>query len=40
MLTIAKIVEELFTLTLNGIAVNVWYVSSTSVVLYTGLNDQ
>ena len=37
----AKIFEELFTLNLNKIAVNVWYVSSTTpVVLHAGLNDQ
>ena len=30
--TIAKIFEELFTPTLNGIAFSVWYVSSTPVV--------
>ena len=32
--------EELFTLTLNGIVVSVWYVSSTPVVLHAKLNDQ
>ena len=39
MLTMAKIFVELFTLTLNGIAVSVWYVFSTPAVLSTGLND-
>ena len=40
MLTMAKIFEELFTLTCNGLANIVWYVSSTAVVLHAGLNDQ
>ena len=37
---IAKTFEELFASTWNGIAVNVWYVSCTPVVLHAGLNDQ
>ena len=40
MLTMAKIFEELFTPTLNGIAVSVWHVSCTPVVLHAGLNDK
>ena len=40
MKTIAKIFEELFTPTLNGIAVSVWYVSSTQDILHAGLNNQ
>ena len=36
---IAKTFEELFASTWNGIAVNVWYVSCTPVVLHAGLND-
>ena len=40
MLTLAEIFEELFTCTLNGVAVTVWYVSSTSAVLHAGLNHQ
>ena len=37
--TMAKSFKECFTTTLNGIAVNVQYVSSTPVVLRAGLND-
>ena len=40
MVAMAKIFEELFIPTLNGIAVSVWYVSSTPVILHTVLNDQ
>ena len=40
MLTIAKTFKELFTLNLNGTVVSVQYVSSTPVVLHTGLTDQ
>ena len=38
MLIMAKIFEELFIPTLNGIAGSVRYVSSTPVVLNAGLN--
>ena len=36
----ANIFEELFTPTLKGIAVSVWYVSSTSVVLHSRVGNQ
>ena len=40
MMTMAKIFEELFTPTLNGIAVSILYLPFTLVVLHAGLNDQ
>ena len=39
MFVIAKIFEELFASTYNGIAVSVWYVSSMPVVLGAIMND-
>ena len=39
MLAIANVFEKLFTPTLNGIDVSIWYVFFMSVVLHAGLND-
>ena len=40
LVTMAKIFEELFTPILNELAVSVWYMSSTQVVLHSGLTNQ
>ena len=40
MLIMAKISLRMVHSTLNGIAVSVWFVFSTSVVLHAGLDDK